>query len=131
MIHPAASPSPDSDRHPETSAPKSEETIVRSIAQPGPLDVRNFYFHKVDHDQPVLPKQPGTVILDLEDGVAPEDRPHRRLAIHTVLSHPLPEGVQVVIRCNGMDDVAAMIQDIQLTARPNLCLLYTSDAADE
>ena len=120
MIHPAASPSPNSDRHSGSPTPKSEETIVRSIAQPGPLDVRNLYFHKVDHDTPVLPKQPGTVILDLEDGVAPEDRPHRRLAIHTVLSRPLPAGVQVVIRCNGMDDVAAMIQDIQLTARPNL-----------
>ena len=112
-------PSPD----PQSSGQNahSQPTIVRSIAQaPVQLDLRNVYFHKMDHARPSLPERPGTVILDLEDGVAPEARTQRRLAIHEVLVRPLPEGVKVLIRCNGMDDLDAMITDVQLTARANL-----------
>ena len=116
MSHPAPNPN----RRPDSPFAKSDQTIVRSIAQATALDVRNLYFHKLDHRKPALPTRPGTVILDLEDGVSAAEKPHRRLAIHNVLSSPLPEGVRVIVRCNGMNDIAEMITDIQLTARADL-----------
>ena len=111
-------PAPENRHH---NAPgRQEKTVVRSIARSTPLDLRHLHFHKLNHEAPTLPAQKGTVILDLEDGVSATERPHRRLAIHDALFRPLPAGTDVLIRCNGMDNVAEMITDIQLTARANL-----------
>ena len=113
-------PVPAPENRNESDPGRHEKTVVRSIARSTPLDLRHLHFHKLNHDAPALPERKGTVILDLEDGVSAAERPHRRLAIHDVLSRPLPAGTDVLIRCNGMDDVAEMITDIQLTARANL-----------
>lgn len=111
-------PAPENRHH---NAPgRQEKTVVRSIARSTPLDLRHLHFHKLNHNAPTLPERTGTVILDLEDGVSAAQRANRRLAIHDVLTRPLPAGTDVLIRCNGMDDVAEMISDIQLTARANL-----------
>ena len=84
------------------------------------LDLRNAYFLKLDHTMPVLPERPGTVILDLEDGVCPCDKAPRRKAIQAVLEKPLPEGVDVLVRCHGMDDVGGMLLDLDAVCHPAL-----------
>ena len=119
MSQPIPTPENRQNRH-ENGPGRQEKTVVRSIAQSTPLDLRHLHFHKLNHDAPALPDQKGTVILDLEDGVSAAERPHRRLAICDVLSRPLPAGTDVLIRCNGMDSMAEMITDIQLTARANV-----------
>ena len=113
-------PVPAPQNRPENDLGRQEKTVVRSISRSTPLDLRHLHFHKLNHDAPTLPKQKGTVILDLEDGVSSAERPHRRLAIQHALSRPLLAGTDVLIRCNGMDDLAEMITDIQLTANANL-----------
>ena len=103
-------PTPENRHH---NAPgRQEKTVVRSIARSTPLDLRHLHFHKLNHEAPTLPKQKGTVILDLEDGVSAAERPHRRLAIHDALFHPLPAGTDVLIRCNGMDDIAEIFAEV-------------------
>ena len=87
--------------------------------QAGP-DMRNVYFHKLDHQQPKLPSRAGTVILDLEDGVSPSEKAHRRKAIHEVLGQPLPENVSVLVRCHGMDDIGGLLLDIEAVCSEGL-----------
>ena len=79
------------------------------------FDLHNPYFHKLDHDRPALPDYEGTVLLDLEDGVAPPDKDARRLAIATALSQPLPPSTRVLIRCNGLEAVEDLMLDLKAT----------------
>ena len=81
-----------------------------------PLDLRGVYFHKLNHQSPQLPLRPGTVILDLEDGVCEADKAPRRKAIQAVLSKPIPKGVKLIIRCHGMDDVGGLLLDLEAVA---------------
>ena len=81
-------PIPTPEHRQENDPGRQEKTVVRSIARSTPLDLRHLHFHKLNHEAPTLPKQKGTVILDLEDGVSAAERPHRRLAIHDALFHP-------------------------------------------
>jgi citrate lyase beta subunit/acyl dehydratase len=76
------------------------------------LDLRSVYFHKLDHAAPALTTRPGTVIIDIEDGVCPCDKAPRRKAIASVLAQPIPQGVNVLIRCNGPDNLEEMLRDI-------------------
>lgn len=83
-------------------------------------DMRNAYFHKLDHDRPKLPTRPGTVILDLEDGVCEKGKASRRKAIAKVLHQPIPHGVTVLVRCHGMDDISGLLLDIDEVCSPSL-----------
>lgn len=105
---------------PVPSSSDRRPTPYKVSDAPVALDVRNFYFHKLRHDTPTLPTRPGTVILDLEDGVSEADKAHRRKAIAAVLAQPLPDGVNVVVRCHGMDDIGGMLLDIDAVCSPSL-----------
>jgi citrate lyase beta subunit/acyl dehydratase len=84
------------------------------------LDLRNVYFYKLNHDRPAIPPRPGTVILDLEDGVCTCDKAPRRRAIREVLDKPLPHGVSVLVRCHGLDDAGGMLLDLDAVSHPAL-----------
>jgi len=52
------------------NVPKASLNTSDTVASRDQLvDLRSPYFFKLDHKAPALPHQPGTVILDLEDGV--------------------------------------------------------------
>ena len=83
-------------------------------------DLRNLHFERLDDAAPRLPTRPGTVILDLEDGVSESGKASRRHAIAQVLSRPLPAGVSVLVRCHGMDDVGGLLLDIEAVCSARL-----------
>ena len=97
------------------------------------VDMRSPYFFKLDHKAPALPTRPGTVILDIEDGVCTCDKAPRRKAIQAVLAQPMPAGVQVLVRCHGMDDAGGLLLDLDEVAHPALSgfILPMSSRVDE
>ena len=97
--------------------PSSAQPNVH-VSAPKSVDFRNIYFFKLNHGQPALPARPGTVILDLEDGVSTFEKAPRRNAIRSVLNQPLPLGVNVLVRCHGMDDAGGMLLDLEAIAHP-------------
>ncbi len=113
------------EHHPrlQASAPTAQPSHARAAAHQeidARIDLRNAYFHKLNHQAPILPQRPGTVILDLEDGVCPCDKAPRRKAIQHVLTKPLPQGVRVLVRCHGMDDVGGMLLDMDAVCQSTL-----------
>ena len=97
------------------------------------VDMRSPYFFKLDHKAPALPTRPGTVILDIEDGVCTCDKAPRRKAIQAVLAQPMPAGVQILVRCHGMDDAGGLLLDLDEVAHPALSgfILPMSSRVDE
>ena len=97
------------------------------------VDMRSPYFFKLDHKAPALPTRPGTVILDIEDGVCTCDKAPRRKAIQAVLAQPMPAGVRVLVRCHGMDDAGGLLLDLDEVAHPALSgfILPMSSRVDE
>ena len=116
------------------NVPKASLNTPETVASRDQLvDLRSPYFFKLDHKAPVLPHQPGTVILDLEDGVCTCDKAPRRKAIQAVLSQPIPKGVSILIRCHGMDDAGGLLLDLDEVAHPAVSgfILPMSSRVDE
>ena len=132
MVYPSTTPDPSQSSR-LLQPVHVERTILRAIATSDGPDLRAPYFHKLDHRNPVLPKQAGTVILDLEDGVSSAQTALRRIAIQQVLAAPMAKGINVLVRCNGMDNIADMITDVQQTgcARLSGFILPMVQSADE
>ena len=102
------------------SLPSSNASVATDSSSKLGADLRNLYFHKLNHKQPQLPNRPGTVILDLEDSVSKFNKTHRRNAIAQVLASPVPQGVQVVVRCHSMKDIEGVLLDLDAVCTPPL-----------
>ena len=122
---------------PVPSTPNVPKASLNTSGTVAPLnqvvDMRSPYFFKLNHKSPVLPEQPGTVILDLEDGVCTCDKAPRRKAIQAVLAQPIPNGVSILIRCHGMDDAGGLLLDLDEVAHPAVSgfILPMSSRVDE
>ena len=101
----------------DASASLAPSTAPSNATHDRTVVMRSPYFFKLDHKAPALPTRPGTVILDIEDGVCTCDKAPRRKAIQAVLAQPMPAGVQVLVRCHGMDDAGGLLLDLDEVAR--------------
>ena len=117
----------------DASASLAPSTAAGTAPHERTLDMRSPYFFKLDHKAPALPTRPGTVILDIEDGVCTCDKAPRRKAIQAVLAQPMPAGVQVLVRCHGMDDTGGLLLDLDEVAHPAISgfILPMSSRVDE
>ena len=117
----------------DASASLAPSTAPSTATHDRTVDMRSPYFFKLDHKVPALPTRPGTVILDIEDGVCTCDKAPRRKAIQAVLAQPMPAGVQVLVRCHGMDDAGGLLLDLDEVAHPALSgfILPMSSRVDE
>ena len=117
----------------DASASLAPSTAPSTATHDRTVDMRSPYFFKLDHKAPALPTRPGTVILDIEDGVCTCDKAPRRKAIQAVLAQPMPAGVQVLVRCHGMDDAGGLLLDLDEVAHPALSgfILPMSSRVDE
>lgn len=62
---------------------------------------------------------PDALILDLEDGVAPEAKPRARESVAAALARGLPPGVVVLLRVNGVDS-GLLEEDLASALRPGV-----------
>ncbi|MCH1583501.1 MAG: aldolase/citrate lyase family protein, partial [Flavobacteriales bacterium] len=117
----------------DASASSAPSTAAGTAPHERTVDMRSPYFFKLDHKAPALPTRPGTVILDIEDGVCTCDKAPRRKAIQAVLAQPMPAGVQVLVRCHGMDDAGGLLLDLDEVAHPAISgfILPMSSRVDE
>ncbi|HEV2439433.1 MAG TPA: CoA ester lyase [bacterium] len=72
------------------------------------------------------------VILDLEDGVAPAEKPAARRAVAAALDGPLPEHLVVFVRVNSIGS-GLLDEDLREAARPRMdgvCLPKCDTSAD-